>query len=577
MEWLPLHIRHSIGKFTCNTISRRNKMMKRFLLVFAALLVLVLAAACAPVASPAMEETTGADSMMGGTLRIALPADVTSLDLHKTSRGDDALVVGQWFNATLVTQNADGEYIPYLAESWEFSDDGLTWTFHLRDDVMFHNGDPVTAHDFVWTYERALDPDLASPGAGRRLTGMTFEAPDDYTLVFNFPAPAISLLQFMNWGYMAPMSQRAVEELGAEYELNPVGTGPYKVVEVRPGEGVAMERWDEYNWGPEFFDGANTGPYNFDRIEFSILPEEATRIAALESGDIDYVNGISNPLDVAILEAAGVTVQQAPFGQVRMIYIQNHVPPFDDALVRQALNYAVNREEITQIVTDGADQISRGPISPGMLGYDPAIEEQCGYHFDLDRAKELMQEAGYTYGDDGMLITPDGEPFSLTLIGEPVDSGTAYMEVLQSMWRELGLDITLESTEPSILYPRLTERDYEMGYGRRGGWTSYDYLYAIYHSSTGRDLPGSMRSAVNDPTTDAFLEKNRALAMDNPDLQDSINELYCHIAEQAYSVWISDGVFRPSIGPRVMGFVAGPAFAGRPVFWSNAYIAPEDR
>ena len=552
-------------------------MMKRLFLVFAALLVLVLAAACVPVASPAMEEATGADSMMGGTLRIALPSDVTSLDLHKTSRGDDALVVGQWFNATLVTQNADGEYIPYLAESWEFSDDGLMWTFHLRDDVMFHNGDPVTAHDFVWTYERALDPDLASPGTGRRLSGMTFEAPDDYTLVFNFPAPAISLLQFVNWGYMAPMSQRAVEELGAEYELNPVGTGPYKVVEVRPGEGVAMERWDDYNWGPEFFDGANTGPYNFDRIEFSILPEEATRIAALESGDIDYVNGISNPLDVAILEAADVTVQQAPFGQVRMIYIQNHVPPFDDALVRQALNYSVNREEITQIVTDGADQISRGPISPGMLGYDPAIEEQCGYHFDLDRAKELMQEAGYTYGDDGMLITPDGEPFSLTMIGEPVDSGTAYMEVLQSMWRELGLDITLESTEPSILYPRLTERDYQMGYGRRGGWTSYDYLYAIYHSSTGRDLPGSMRSAVNDPTTDAFLEKNRALAMDNPDLQGSINELYCHIAEQAYSVWISDGVFRPSIGPRVMGFVAGPAFAGRPVFWSNAYIAPEDR
>lgn len=552
-------------------------MTKRFLFAFAALLVLVLAAACAPVAPAAMEEATGADSMMGGTLRIALPADVTSLDLHKTSRGDDALVVGQWFNATLITQNSDGEYIPYLAESWEFSDDGLTWTFHLRDDVKFHNGDPVTAHDFVWTYERALDPDLASPGTGRRLAGMTFEAPDDYTVVFNFPTPAISLLQFLNWGYMAPMSQRAVEELGAEYELNPVGTGPYKVVEVRPGEGVSMERWDEYNWGPEFFEGANTGPYNFDRIEFSILPEEATRIAALESGDIDYVNGISNPLDVAILEAAGVTVQQAPFGQVRMVYLQNHVAPFDDARVRQALNYAVNREEITQIVTDGADQISRGPISPGMLGYDPEVEEQCGYHFDLDRAKELMQEAGYTYGDDGMLITPDGEPFSLTLIGEPVDSGTAYMEVLQSMWRELGLDVTLESTEPSILYPRLTERDYQMGYGRRGGWTSYDYLYAIYHSSTGRDLPGSMRSAVDDPTTDALLEKNRAMASDNPELQGSINELYCHIAEQSYSVWISDGVFRPSIGPRVQGAVAGPAFAGRPVFWSNAYIAPEDR
>jgi len=536
-----------------------------------------MAAACVPVAPSGMQDEAAADPMMGGTLRIALPADITSLDLHKTSRGDDALVVGQWFNATLITQNSDGEFIPYLAESWEFSEDGLTWTFHLRDDVKFHNGDALTAHDFVWTYERALDPDLASPGTGRRLNGMTFEAPDDYTLVFNFPTPTISLLQFVTWGYMAPMSQRAVEEGGAEYELNPVGTGPYKVVDVRPGEGLTLERWDEYNWGPAFFGGANTGPYNFDAIEFSILPEEATRVAALEAGDIDFVNGVSNPLDVPILEAAGVAVQQVPFGQVRLVYMQNHVPPFDDVRVRQALNYAVNREEITQIVTDGADQISRGPISPGMVGYDAATEEECGYHFDLDRAKELIQEAGYSYGDDGMLVTPDGEPFNLTLTAETVDSGTAYAEVLQSMWRELGVAIELEIVEPSILYPRLTERDYEAGYGRRGGWTSYDYLYAIYHSSTGRDLPGSMRSAVDDPITDALLEKNRAMAIDNPELQGSINELYCHIAAQSYSVWISDGVFRPSVGPRVHGAVAGPAFAGRPVFWPNAYIAPEDR
>ena len=435
----------------------------------------------------------------------------------------------------------------------------------------------MTAHDFVWTYERSQDPDLASPGTGRRLASLTFEAPDDYTLQLNFATPTVSLLQFITWGYMAPMSQRAVEELGAEYELNPVGTGPYKVVDVRPSEGVTLERWDEYNWGPEFFEGANTGPYNFDSIKFSILPEEATRVAALETGDIDFVNGISNPLDVPILEEAGVTVQTAPFGQVRLVYMRNHVPPLDDVRVRQAFNLAVNREEITQIVTDGADQLSRGPISPGMVGYDAQTEAECGYYFDLDRAKELMQEAGYTYGDDGMLSTPDGEPFNLTLIAETVDSGTAYAEVLQSMWRDLGVGIDIELLEPSLLYPRLTERDYQIGYGRRGGWTSYDYLYAIYHSSTGGDLPGSMRSGVNDPITDALLEKNRGMAIDNPALQDSINELYCHIAEQSYSTWISDGVFRPSVGPRVHGFVEGLAFAGRPVFWSNAYIAAEDR
>ena len=101
-------------------------MAKRLLIVFTALLLVALVAACAPVTSTGMQEEAAPDSMMGGTLRIALPADITSLDLHKTSRGDDALLVGQWFNATLITQNSDGEYIPYLAESWEFSDDGLT-------------------------------------------------------------------------------------------------------------------------------------------------------------------------------------------------------------------------------------------------------------------------------------------------------------------------------------------------------------------------------------------------------------------------------------------------------------------
>ena len=511
------------------------------------------------------------DSRVGGTLRIGMDADITSLDLHKTSRGADALVIGQFINGTLISMNNKNEYIGYLAEDWEFSDDGLEWTFHLRDDVHFHNGDPLTAHDFVYTYTRAQDPDLASPGTGRRVAGMSFEATDDYTLVFKFENPAISLLQFTTWPYMAPLSQRAIEEGGDSYELNPVGVGPYKVASIRPGEGVTLERWDEYNWGPEFFVGANTGPYFFETIEFSIIPEEATRVAALEAGDIDFTNGISNPLDVPLLEDAGVTVQSGGMGQVRLVYQLNNTAPTDDVRVRQALNYAVDRIEITNIVSGGADKPSHGPISAGMIGYDAKIEKECGYYFDLDKAKALMEEAGYTYGGDGMLSTPAGDPFKLTLIGETVDQGPAYMEVLQSMWKDLGLDVELNIVEPSVLYPTLTSREFELGYGRRGGWTSYDYLHAIYHSSTGKDLDGSMRSAVSDPKTDELLMKNRGMAADDPALQDSINELYCHITANAYSTWIADGVFRPSTGPTVAGAVEGPAFAGRPVFWSNAY------
>lgn len=515
------------------------------------------------------------DPRVGGTLRIARNDDVRSLDMHRTSLGQDALIVGQWFVGTLIAMNVDDEYIPYLAESWDISEDGLVWTFNLRDDVKFHNGDPVTAHDWVWTFQRAQDPELAAPVSGQALKEAVVEALDDYVLRVTFPDANNFRMTGFTYGWLGVMSQRAVEEWGDEYPLHPVGTGPYRVTEVRPGEGLTLERWDEYNWGPEFFVGANTGPYFFDRVEFAIIPEMSTQIAAVESGDVDVVNTIVNPADAALLEEAGALVNSYVYGQVRMAYLNNGLAPFDDIRVRQAFNYAVNREEASLIVTDGAEPPCSGPICQGMMNYDPNVERTCGYTYDLDRARELMEEAGYTYGSDGMLRTPDNEPFEVTMIAESVGGALEYSEVLQAQWQALGVDVTIEATEPAILYSKLTDRDYTMGFAQRGGFASPDYLYTLFHSSTGGQLPGSFRSAVDNSQTDAYVERNRTLL--GRELQESVNEMYCHIAEQAYSVWVSDRVMRDAVGSRIQDVVPFASPSYRYWIWSNAYIAADDR
>jgi ABC-type transport system substrate-binding protein len=184
-----------------------------------------------------------------------------------------------------------------------------------------------------------------------------------------------------------------------------------------------------------------------------------------------------------------------------------------------------------------------------------------------------MQEAGYTYDPDGMLITPDGEPFKLTMLATTEGEGVAYAEVLQSQWRNFGVDMEIEPTEAAILYPKITERDYTMAFAQRGGFADASYLHTLFHSSTGGDLPGSFRSAVNDPVTDGYLED--ILVQQGNELQETIDEMYCYMAEQAYSVWVSDKYIRLALGPAVQGAVPGPGPVFRDVVWTNAVIADQ--
>ena len=233
--------------------------------------------------------STAVAQTAGGKLVLGRGDPPTNLDPHKTGEAA-ADEVNNFIGGGLMTLDPQTLAVrPWLAESVTQNEDGTVFTFTIRQGVTFHNGDPLTAHDFKWTYERALNPETQAT-VSRDMLGpiASIEAPDDYTLVVTLEQPsAVFLRNMASGGYLMPLSQRAVEAAGDTYGQNPVGVGPYRFKEWITGYSITLERNPDFNWPQYFF--SNQGPALFDEIEIRYIPETGTRIAALETGEVDIV------------------------------------------------------------------------------------------------------------------------------------------------------------------------------------------------------------------------------------------------------------------------------------------------
>ena len=315
------------------------------------------AAEVAEVEEP-VEETAGLK-----TFNWAFVAEPDTLDPHKTGTVVSVTVLNL-IGSSLVSVDANGKYHPYLAESWVVSEDGLTYTFKLREDVLFHDGTPLTAGDIVYTYNRALYPETASPGAGPALGPIeTIQALDDYTVEFILSTPYFPFLFALSGsGYMMPLSQAYVEANGDDYTArNPMSVGPYRFAEWVTVDYVLLEKNPDFNWGPENWE--NTGPWYIDYLNFQIIPEQATILAGLEAGEIDY-----SPVgakDLEIFESMDFDILEQPQPGLRpYIAFQTTAAPLDDINVRKAFNMAINREAALQLLAQGNGVVQYGPMSP---------------------------------------------------------------------------------------------------------------------------------------------------------------------------------------------------------------------
>lgn len=313
---------------------------------------------------------------------------------------------------------------PALAESWELSEDGRIWTFHLRQGVQFHRGfGEFTAEDVKFTIERHI------VNSGRNAVDYvnveSIEIVDPYTVRFHLLSPdAFFLYTVGNYhgGYIA--SKRAVEELGEEqFRVNPVGTGPFQFSEWISKEKVVLTRFEDY-W---------RGRPILDAVEFIFMPDVNTRTLALQNGEIDATSsGVDDELWVNTLVTQGITVDLLGFDIPMMLHLNLTVEPLNDIRVRQALAHATNKEDFLAFHGPSITRIQDSPLPPGMFGY--AEDGLPQYDYDVERARELLVEAGYPNGFDLGTVLSSVRPLYL----DP-------LQIIQGQWAEIGVTFEIQT------------------------------------------------------------------------------------------------------------------------------------
>ncbi|MCD6059171.1 MAG: transporter substrate-binding protein [Thermomicrobiales bacterium] len=359
-------------------------------------------------------------------LTLAVEADPSTLDPHVNSNTRDSIFFHALFDR-LIERSPDGNLFPGLATEWSVADDNVTWTLALRDDVIFQDGTPFNAEAVVFNLDRIVNPDTKSEYAG---------AVDEYTVEITMSEPYGPLPVSLATYALSMVSPTAAEAAGETFGQNPVGSGPFKFVEWVPQNQVVIERNADYNWASEIH--PVSGPAQLARLTFRPIVEPATRGAALFAGEVDIA--ILAASDFAALEGDSnyrqetiLTEGYPPAG----LFVNTQRPPTDDVLVRQALAFGVNRDEVNQVVYEGASGPADSVVSTFSWAYDPAT---ALYNYDPERAGQLLDEAGWTMGDAGVR-QKGGE--DLTIVHLALTSVKQVAELVQAQLKDIGVNVEL--------------------------------------------------------------------------------------------------------------------------------------
>ncbi|MGH2403966.1 MAG: glutathione ABC transporter substrate-binding protein [bacterium] len=444
--------------------------------------VLIVSAAAAP-AAPAPTR--------GGTMIIGHGTDAVILD-SATATDAPTFTILEHIVETLFTLTAEGKVRPGLALSQSVSSDGKTWTFRLRTGVRFHDGTPFDAEAAKFNLDRVLDQATRSNWRFliSRITSVSVVDPSTIRIVTD--APFAPLLAHLSHGGMGMQSPAAIRRLGADYSRQPVGTGPFRFKEWVRGDRVTVSRYDDY-WGDKAF---------LDEVQFRVIPDDGSRLAALEAGSIHVAVRVP-PREIDRLKnASGLSVEVST--SLRTIYVAFNVsrPPFTDKRLRQALNYAVNKRAIVASALNGTARVSDAPIAPNVEGYSVVQN----YDWDLERAAALLREAGYSR--ERPLRAVFHHPSGRYIRDAEIAAG------IQGLARRVGIELELRTLEFGA-YIALTARPkeqndiqmYMLGWGTVTGDADYG-LYALFHSSQFPPV-GFNRGFYQNARVDALLDQGR--------------------------------------------------------------------
>ncbi len=513
----------------------------------------LLAAACNGQIEGGADEASAGPPAYGDTFIQASIGDIGGLIPSLTSDQSSHEVGGMIYDG-LVKLDKDLNMVPAMAESWTYSKDCLDLTFRLRRDIKWHDGYPFNADDVVFTYQAMVNPKTPAPFKEGFLLVKSVDAPDPYTVHVHYDKPYARAVE--TWGtYILPKHLlQSFVDAGTMRESpqnsQPVGTGPYRFQEWKPGEKVVLVA------NPDYYEGR---PY-LSRVVYRVIPSQATIFLELKAKGVDYVSTLTG------IQYARQTEYPAfrkayhkfryPASDYTFLGFNLKDPRFADRRVRQAFAYAINKQELIDGVRLGLAREATGPIRPGTWAYTDKVAR---FDFDPTKARELLAEAGWKDRDgDGVLEDKDGKPFTVTIrTNQGNDERKKIAEIVQQRLKEIGIKVDIQLIEWAAFIKEFVKpRRFEVVVLGLGTGIDPDQ-FVVWHSSQ-RGPDQMNRTGYANPEVDALLEAGRSSCVQSERVRyyHRIQEI---LAEDLPMIFLYYRDALPVVAARIHGVSPAPA------------------
>ncbi len=496
----------------------RNHFPIRRFTALSAVALIAFTSGCAAPANPS--SVAGGEPVAGGVLDVSISAEPGCLDGHGISATQQQFL-GRLIYDNVVTLDEDGTIAPYLAESWDISEDGTTYTFHLKQGVTFSDGSPWNAEVLGQNLEHMRDPATKSPLAAAYIAPyVDGTVLDEHTFEAHLAYPYTPFLYALAQSWLGMNSGKAISESPETLCQNPIGTGPFTVESYKPGQSISYTKREGYDWAPEWLEGE--GEAHLDGVEVTLVSEPVIRHQSLVSGQYDLTENLAPQNAAAVQSDPNFTYENRPrTGSPYVLSFNLSRAPFDDLAVRQAFAAAVDTEAVTKSLGFGTYTPIDGFLSKESKYYDPTVEGTLTH--DPERANELLDDAGWSDRDDDGFRTKNGQRLVVEVPTVESSTPSPLLVQLQGEARKVGFDLQIIQLPQAQLSELRYAGDYD---ALAGVWhtNTTDVLFIRYHSSeiTGERI-GQNSSYVNDPALDGLLSTARE-ADDGPEAAEAYSE-----------------------------------------------------
>ncbi|MBZ0309845.1 MAG: ABC transporter substrate-binding protein [Anaerolineae bacterium] len=473
-------------------------MKHRYLFPFLVLVIVLVGSLVVPVTSA---QDTFTCPNAGGTLITAVSSDPVSLNGIYANDGASVSVLSYIFNPlTLGGENWGSEIKGDLADSWTVSDDGLTWTFNLHEGIKWHDGEELTAEDVVYTFNtiQTSEEDIA-PFRPRFLQNgepILFEAVDNYTVVATLSEPNAAFFTDISVPIVPKHVLEGQDLREGPFNREPIGTGPFKVVEWNTGESIVLEAHDEYFRGRPCL----------DRIIFRIIPDPQTQVAALQTGEVDFLPNIPGA-SISLFEGSSdYQVAEVETDSLFQMFFNLSLDQFKDPKVRQALMIAIDRQAVVDIARQGYGVVHNSHFDHVVPFYNQ--DKLGGYDYNPELAGQMLDEVGITDSDGDGFRDLNGEPWEINIVTFTAGfrDYDKYAVVVQQYWEDIGIKVNLEQRDLATLVEqvyqeRVEDKPYEV---HTSGWSqigpepnSYSNFY-MWTDALGPNISNYLNEEVNE-------------------------------------------------------------------------------